>query len=278
MGFDGAGAEEQLGGDLPEVAPVATIRAMCCSWAVSASVGRAVRLRGCSPVARQLAGGTGGERVGAHVGQHVVGGAELVAGVQAAAFAPQPLAVDQVRPGQVAAIRQRPEVVDRPAVVLLRCSVRRGSAPLASALPARGPRGCRWPGPCGTEPLQRGIGDLSGWPARAAASISSGERVAVRQLVRFEGPRRGVLRRRVLAPTVVEHRQGVLPRRCFPGRLQFVSPSATRSRSRRSLGPATAPGGQDELVVERGHLVARRDRGRLGRELLGVSELPVSTS
>lgn len=35
-----------------EVAPVATSRAMCSSWAVSASVAVAVRFRGCSPVAR----------------------------------------------------------------------------------------------------------------------------------------------------------------------------------------------------------------------------------
>jgi hypothetical protein len=48
-----------------EVAPVATSRAMCSSWAVSASAGWAVRLRGCSPVARSSrAGGAARGRPG----------------------------------------------------------------------------------------------------------------------------------------------------------------------------------------------------------------------
>ena len=50
---------------------------------------------------RQFALGASGERLNPHHGEHLERGAQRVAGVDAASFAPQPLAVEQVGAGQV---------------------------------------------------------------------------------------------------------------------------------------------------------------------------------
>ncbi|CAM5247595.1 hypothetical protein SVIOM342S_04074 [Streptomyces violaceorubidus] len=62
VGLNGARAQEQLCADLPEVAPVATSRAIVSSCAVSASEGWADRLRGCSPGGAQLAAARAAKR------------------------------------------------------------------------------------------------------------------------------------------------------------------------------------------------------------------------
>jgi hypothetical protein len=49
----------------------------------------------------QLPAGTLGERRHAHRGQHAVGRAELIAGVEASALSAQPLAVQQMRASQL---------------------------------------------------------------------------------------------------------------------------------------------------------------------------------
>jgi hypothetical protein len=67
----------------------------------------------------QLAGGTAGEGLGTHVRQHLVGGPQLFTGVLAAALAAQPLAVDEVRAGEVSGDPAAPQVLNGLAVVLL---------------------------------------------------------------------------------------------------------------------------------------------------------------
>src|SRR6266566_5319250 len=49
----------------------------------------------------QFAPGPLGERLDTHRRQHVVGGAQLLAGIRAAALAAQPLAVEQMRAGEL---------------------------------------------------------------------------------------------------------------------------------------------------------------------------------
>jgi hypothetical protein len=57
------------------------------------------RLTGC----QKFAAGTVGERVGPHAQQQLVGGAQLLAGVDAATSASKPLAVQELRPRQIEA-------------------------------------------------------------------------------------------------------------------------------------------------------------------------------
>jgi hypothetical protein len=64
----------------------------------------------------QLAPGALGERFHAHRGEHLVGGAQLLARVQAAAFAAQPFAVDEVSAGERDANAGASEPLDRLAI------------------------------------------------------------------------------------------------------------------------------------------------------------------
>src|SRR6185503_8305680 len=61
----------------------------------------------------QLASGALGERLHADRAQQVVCGSKLIARIDAAAFAAQPLAVEQVRPGQLGPERRATEPGDR---------------------------------------------------------------------------------------------------------------------------------------------------------------------
>ena len=72
-----------------------------------------------SPVAEQLALGALGERLDAHRGEHLVGGAQLLARVQAAALAAQPFAVEQMGAGELHADAGAAEPLDRLAVEAL---------------------------------------------------------------------------------------------------------------------------------------------------------------
>ena len=68
---------------------------MCASCSVRSLTVSAVRLRTVSPMALQLTPGPFGEALGSHVSQHVVGSAQLGAGIQAPVLAAQPLSVDR---------------------------------------------------------------------------------------------------------------------------------------------------------------------------------------
>jgi hypothetical protein len=67
----------------------------------------------------QLPGGPGREGFGPHRGEHLVGGAQLVSGVTAAALAAQPLSVHEVGAGQVGGDRRPAETADRLGVEVL---------------------------------------------------------------------------------------------------------------------------------------------------------------
>src|SRR2546430_5847140 len=69
----------------------------------------------------QLAAGALGECVGAKADEHLIGGAELFARVHPAVLTPQPLAVDQVRAGDLRPERRAAEASDRLEIQGLRC-------------------------------------------------------------------------------------------------------------------------------------------------------------
>src|ERR1700733_6932745 len=111
--LDRAGAEEQPGADLRVRQAVAgqprdhrLLRGQ-----LAAGLDRA--LAGGLAGSGQLAPGPLGKRLDAHLRQHVVGGAQLLAGVAAAALAAQPFAVEQVGAGQLHAQAGAAEAVNR---------------------------------------------------------------------------------------------------------------------------------------------------------------------
>jgi hypothetical protein len=91
------------------------VRLLCgeCGDHVDASSARGLA-RGC-----QLASGLFGERRDAHVGQYLVCGAQVGAGIQAAALAAQPSAIEQVSAGELGAEPGAAEAVDRLVVQIL---------------------------------------------------------------------------------------------------------------------------------------------------------------
>ena len=122
----------------------------------------------------QLPAGALGERRHADRGEHVVGGAQLRARVRAAALPAQPLAVEQVRAGQLRAQPGPAEPVDRLAVQVARRLRRRsaapGSAPRCPA-PKSVPPGLRRL----RQPLERVGGEL-GVPAARGRLDQLGQR------------------------------------------------------------------------------------------------------
>ena len=74
--------------------------------------------------------------------EHVVGRPQLLARVHAPPFAAQPLAVEQVRAGELDPHAGAPQAVDRLAVQASACSPSPSSAASAPAPPA--PSRCRW--------------------------------------------------------------------------------------------------------------------------------------
>ena len=102
------------------VCPSRASRAMCSSCGVSSV--RGVDLAPADLLARgqQLAAGALGEGLRAHRGEQVVGGAQLAARVDPSALAMQPLAVQQVGPGELGPQRGAAEPLDRLGVALLR--------------------------------------------------------------------------------------------------------------------------------------------------------------
>src|SRR5206468_4247661 len=61
----------------------------------------------------QLTRGARGERLGANAREQLERGAQLLAGVQAAPLAPQPLAIEQVGPHELYAHASAPQPLDR---------------------------------------------------------------------------------------------------------------------------------------------------------------------
>ena len=83
------------------VSPSRASRAICASCAVSSSRVSSRALAHLLAGGQQLAAGALGERLRAHRGEHLVGRAQLLARVDAAVLAAQPLAVEQVGAGEV---------------------------------------------------------------------------------------------------------------------------------------------------------------------------------
>src|SRR5215470_18544196 len=117
--FDGAGADEQPGGDLP-VGQVlgdqpGDLLLLGGEHLRGLGAARAGPLAG----GAQLGPGPGGERRHAHLIEHREGGAQLVPGVVTAVLVPQPLPVQQVSTGNLGTPPTTAEPVDRLAVTAL---------------------------------------------------------------------------------------------------------------------------------------------------------------
>src|SRR4051812_4382912 len=80
--------------------PSRASRATWISWAVSCSRVSIRRLRTRSPVASSSRS-VRAANAGAHAREQLEGGAQVVAGVEAAPLAPQPLAIEQVGPREL---------------------------------------------------------------------------------------------------------------------------------------------------------------------------------
>ena len=98
---------------------------MCSSCGVSSSRVSSLRLRTFSPVASSSCRARSANAVGADRQQLLAGDAQLLARVDPPALAAQPLAVEQMRAGELHAQARAPEALDRLAVAAL------GGVPLA---------------------------------------------------------------------------------------------------------------------------------------------------
>ena len=125
MPFNGAGADEQPGSDLGVGESLSNHPSDLgfLGGEVADRLDGAFTdgLTGCG----QLAGGPIGKDVGAHGGERLVGGAQLLARIEATVGAAQPLAVEQVGASKFAPDERVAEPLDRLAVVAL------GSGPVA---------------------------------------------------------------------------------------------------------------------------------------------------
>jgi hypothetical protein len=92
---------------------------MCASCAVSAVTMSTRRLRAVSPVAASSRRACSANARDAHVGQYLVCGAQVGAGIQAAALAAQPSAIEQVSAGELGAEPAAAGAVDRLVVQIL---------------------------------------------------------------------------------------------------------------------------------------------------------------
>jgi hypothetical protein len=126
------------------LSPSVTSRAMRASWLVSSPQLSTERLRTVSPVARSSCRALG-EGPQAQCGQRLVSGAQLGTGVDPATLPPQPLAVQELCPGELDVDRRAGEPVDGLPVVLLggASSVQQGApACLDPERPLRPARAC----------------------------------------------------------------------------------------------------------------------------------------
>ena len=153
------------------VCPSAARRAICASCGVRTSRVSSVSRRTVSPVAEQLAPGALGEGLGAEVGEALVRGAQLLAGVDALTGPPQPFAVEQVGAGELDADPGAAEPLDRLAVAARR---RRRLADQRVRAGEHAERPVRAGGAGALlEPVAAPRAASSGCPARVAASTSS---------------------------------------------------------------------------------------------------------
>ena len=119
MPFHRAGSDEQLRADLRVGPAVPGQLGDLLLLRSQVSPGDLTSLAHLLPGGQQLAPGPPGERLGAHHGQHAVGGSQLGAGVSAAVLAAQPFAIDQVGTGELRAQPGAAEPVDRLTVQVL---------------------------------------------------------------------------------------------------------------------------------------------------------------
>ena len=98
------------------VSPSRASRAICASCGGQVAAGLDAAFADGLARGEELAAGPVGERFDAHRRQHVVGGVQLLAGVDAPLFASQPLPVEQVRAGELDAEAGTAEALERFAV------------------------------------------------------------------------------------------------------------------------------------------------------------------
>ena len=183
--------------------PSRASRAISASWAVRSSRVSTLRLRAVSPVGEELAPRSRRERLDAHRGQRVVGGAQLFTGVDAAALSTQPFAVEQVGAGVLDADLGSAETRDRFAIV------RFGGVALAqqradSGFDSQCPLGRGHARTFG-QPLERGPDErqVTG-PGRRLGQLGH-EKGPAPERIGLERPPRGVACRVVATEAVVEH-------------------------------------------------------------------------
>src|SRR5258708_21412641 len=117
MPLDGTGADVQLGGDLLIGVPVPGELGDLGLLSGEVSKGLHGAFAHCFPGGQQFAAGAVGEAFHAHRGQHLVGGAKLFAGVDAAIFAAEPFSGEQMPAGPVRTPSESGEPPDRPSVL-----------------------------------------------------------------------------------------------------------------------------------------------------------------
>jgi hypothetical protein len=117
--FHGPGAQEEHASDLGVRKPVArkagNLALLRCEVAARLVLALAHRFAGC----KQLAAGALAECLHAELGEHVVRDAKLVARVDSAALAPQPLSIEEMGPRELASQTGEAQVLDGLAVKLL---------------------------------------------------------------------------------------------------------------------------------------------------------------
>ena len=231
------------------------------------------------PGGEQLATRALGEDLHADLGQQRVRGAELLAGVDAAVLAPQPLAVDQHRAAERDADAGAGEALDRLSVEQLGGRRPRSAAP-ASGRGTPAPSRCRWPrrSPsaararrrraracrCGRRPRRDRPAATSGRRARARPGRPARRRPARRRTGRGRcsgrhcpSPSRSARGpRRAASPPACGRRPAPAPRR--PG------PASWRARSRRGgrRGCRSPPRRRPPRPPARSPRRAGRRRGR----------------
>src|SRR5271165_4038585 len=242
---DGGGAQEQLPGDVPVALALADQPGDLRLLRRELGFGLGGPLAGAFAGGQQLDPGPFGERPGAHRGEHLVRGAELLAGVAAAALAAQPLAVHQVGAGQLGYRPALPQVPDGLGVQGLGVGVAGQQRPGPGEQPER-QRGAGRGRPL-REPPERGTG-YPGLPAarggldQVGQHVRAGERVIV-----GENAEHTLERRLVVAQAELEHSQAkldpvVLSAAAGAGRL-----TGDRGRDPARVRLPTAPGELERL-------------------------------
>ena len=193
--LDGARGRGTAGGDLRVRRPVRASRAIWASCGVSWSRGSAVRVRTVSPVASSSRRARSANASHADRGEHVVRGAQLRPGVGPPALAAQPLAVEQVRAGEVGPEAGAAKPVDRLAIaalgVLAVAEQRPGTR--VDSLPPVGAGRCWSPGQPAERVRRPARSARSWWPprsARAAPTSRHAAQVTAQRLAPRPGPSR----------------------------------------------------------------------------------------